>query len=91
VPYILGVDRTALVPPQRAKRRAKTAGELNFVITKTVNQYLLDHEVSYQTLNECVGVLECAKLELYRRIAAPYEDLKCNQNGDVYSPGVKNV
>jgi hypothetical protein len=24
-------------------------------------------------------------MELYRRIAAPYEDKKCEENGDVYS------
>jgi len=31
-----------------------------------------------------VGVLECAKMELYRRVAAPYEDKKKEENGDVY-------
>ena len=31
-----------------------------------------------------IGVLECAKLELYRRVAAPYEDDKIDENGDVY-------
>jgi len=30
------------------------------------------------------GVLRCVELELYRRLAAPYEDLKCAENGDVY-------
>jgi len=34
-----------------------------------------------------VGVLECAKLELYRRIAAPYEDEKIVETGDVYTVG----
>ena len=28
--------------------------------------------------------LECAKLELYRRLAAPYEDEKRKETGDVY-------
>ena len=28
--------------------------------------------------------MECAKLELYRRVAAPYEDLKISEAGDVY-------
>jgi len=27
--------------------------------------------------------LECAKLELYRMIAAPYEDTKIKENGSV--------
>jgi hypothetical protein len=40
--------------------------------------------VRYAHLNEAVGVLECAKLELYRRIAAPYEDDKRSETGDVY-------
>lgn len=30
-----------------------------------------------------VGVLECAKLEAYRRIASPHEDKKIDENGDV--------
>jgi hypothetical protein len=28
-------------------------------------------------------MLECCKLELYRKIAAPYEDIKIQENGDV--------
>jgi hypothetical protein len=31
-----------------------------------------------------IGALECAKLELYRRLASPYEDLKIADNGDIY-------
>jgi len=38
----------------------------------------------YTTYNEVVGVLECAKLEMYRRAVAPYEDEKIAENGDVY-------
>ena len=30
-----------------------------------------------------MGVLECCKLEFYRRVAAPYEDIKIEENGDV--------
>jgi len=40
--------------------------------------------VKYATLNTVIGVLECAKLELYRRVVADYEDQKCEENGDVY-------
>lgn len=62
-----------------------TAGELNFKITTVVNQYLVDKGKNYQNLNEVIGVLECAKLELYRRIVAPYETQKVIENGDVYT------
>lgn len=62
----------------------ETPGELNYAITMLINDYLVD-EVSYATINEVIGVLECAKLELYRRVAVPYEDKKCKENGDVYA------
>jgi hypothetical protein len=39
---------------------------------------------NYQTVNDIVGALEGAKMEFYRRAAAPYEDLKIKENGDVY-------
>lgn len=41
----------------------------------------------YVELNEVVGALESAKLELYRRIVGPYEDKKSAENGDVYGTG----
>lgn len=61
-----------------------TAGELNYIITSIIHQHIkLNGGVSYAKLNEMIGMLECAKLELYRRKAAPYEDLKMEENGDV--------
>ena len=67
----------------------KDAGELNYALTRMVDSYLKDRSADegrtrYAHLNEAVGVLECAKLELYRRIAAPYEDQKLAESGDVY-------
>ncbi len=60
-----------------------TPGELNFVITQIILGYA-ELQTSYQKINDVIGVLECAKLEFYRRFAAPYEDEKIKQNGDVY-------
>ena len=63
----------------------ETAGELNYAITRLVDAYLARlGGVRYAHLNEVVGALECAKLELYRRLAAPYEDGKMRETGDVY-------
>jgi predicted negative regulator of RcsB-dependent stress response len=63
----------------------KTAGELNYAITRLVDDYLIQlGGIRYAHLNEAVGALECAKLELYRRLAAPYEDRKKQESGDVY-------
>jgi hypothetical protein len=71
--------------------KPQTPGELNYVITRIVDEYLVQKGgVRYACLNEVVGALECAKLELYRRVAAPYEDKKIVESGDVYrSPQVK--
>lgn len=63
----------------------RNAGELNYAITRLVDRYLVEQGgVRYTRLNEVVGALECAKLEAYRRLAAPYEDRKLREAGDVY-------
>lgn len=62
----------------------ENAGELNFLITAVVIEYLLMNKESYQSYNDALGALEGAKLELYRRKIAPYEDKKIVENGDVY-------
>ena len=58
-------------------------GEINYIITRLCDA-LLSNGVRYGKINSLIGVLECAKLELYRRVAAPYEDDKIDDNGDVY-------
>jgi len=63
---------------------AKTPGELNYAITQLVLGYKIDDPPSYTYYNEVIGVLECVKLELYRRMVAPYEDKKREENGDVF-------
>lgn len=58
-------------------------GALNYLITKIVLLYLGDNP-SYNDYNDITGVLECAKLEFYRRAISSYEDKKIKENGDVY-------
>jgi hypothetical protein len=62
-----------------------SVGDLNYAITGLLDEWIGQEGLSYQAINSAIGVLECAKLELYRRVAAPYEDNKIEQNGDVYS------
>ena len=82
MPYILAEARPRLT---RDLPCPETAGELNFVITSLVDEYVAEKGLSYAILNEVVGVLECAKAEFYRRVVAPYEDTKIQANGDVYT------
>jgi len=60
------------------------AGDLNYIITELIVQTLSRQGIRYQNVNAIVGALECCKLELYRRLIAPYEDEKIDSNGDVY-------
>lgn len=59
------------------------AGNMNFLISTIISSILTKNK-SYATINEFVGMLECVKQELYRRIAFKYEDQKAAENGDVY-------
>jgi hypothetical protein len=63
-------------------------GNLNYIISNIINQYLID--INYNKINDMIGVLECCKLELYNRMAIPYEEQKCEENGDVYTTEVKD-
>jgi len=58
-------------------------GQMNYAITKLIHLYLQGLGLKYARINEVIGILECAKLELYRQIAAPYEDVKKRENGSV--------
>lgn len=60
------------------------AGDLNFVVSTFIANYILAKGCKYAVLNEMVGALECAKMELNRVIIGPYEDVKIAENGPVY-------
>jgi hypothetical protein len=62
---------------------ATCAGDLNYAISVIAHTYLKKKGLNYANVNEVIGALECCKLELYRAIAAPYEDTKVIENGPV--------
>lgn len=64
-------------------------GELNYVISDIVDDYVLDRAIdngkrSYAVLNDVMGVLAAVQAEFYRRVVAPYEDGKRAENGEVF-------
>jgi len=63
---------------------ATPGGDMNYIITSLLAAWIEKRGLDYAALAEAVGVVETAKLELYRRVAAPYEDGKIAENGDVY-------
>jgi hypothetical protein len=85
VPYITPEARDAI---RNGQRGPWSAGELNYALTCVLVYWLRTNGgLSYTNINAAVGALECAKLELYRRLAAPYENAKQAENGDVYDLG----
>jgi hypothetical protein len=60
------------------------AGDLNYFIACAIDNYIRANGKKYATLNEMIGALECAKLEIYRMLVAPYEDKKSEENGPVF-------
>jgi hypothetical protein len=58
------------------------AGNLNYMITAVLKRLIATNK-KYKTMNDLIGVLECCKLELYRRVISPYEDTAIERNGDV--------
>ena len=88
MPYIKERDREKLDPliDLLLKEIDSEVGKGNYVITKIAQRIAGKYTVyhSYTSLNSAIGMLECAKMEYYRRLVAPYEDLKIKENGDVY-------
>ena len=85
MPYIKKEDRERFNAFTRLldEQDIKSPGELNYLITMIVHKYLNQKPESYMMYTIAVGVLEGAKLELYRRHVAQYEDEKIEENGDV--------
>jgi hypothetical protein len=85
MPYIKQEDRNRFNAFTRSidELEIKSPGELNYLITVLTHRYLNMKPESYQMYNDAIGALEGAKLELYRRHVAAYEDEKIRENGDV--------
>ena len=80
------VDGLTTYHVKPAIKPVDNCGELNYAITRLCDNYIKSRcGLKYGAINEVVGVLECAKMEFYRRIAGPYEDTKIAANGDVHT------
>ena len=55
-------------------------GNLNYFLYKLSRKLCK----RYKNWRSFIGELEAAKLEIYRRQTAPYEDKKIEENGDIF-------
>ena len=84
MPYIKQKDRKRLDQHiNEVAPKIHTAGELNYFITSIIHNIVNERGECYALYNEMVGVLECAKMELYRRRITDYENKAIDRNGDL--------
>lgn len=57
--------------------------ELSYVIMRILITYIGD-TLTETKVNEIMGVLERVKLEFHRRFCVPYEEIRMEENGDIF-------
>ena len=97
MPYIVEKQREPLDPLinqlvdiLQHKNEKEIPGSINYIITALLTRFYFERaasvglsEPNYFMNNEIVGILESAKLEWYRAVTGPYEEIKRTENGDV--------
>lgn len=67
------------------QQRIDNPGELNYLFSAMVLEFLRQHGFNYTQMNAVVGVYECAKDEFQRQVLHPYENEKMKQNGNIFT------
>jgi hypothetical protein len=83
MPYIKQEKRTAINPILNKLKgifyEIGWRGSLNYCLYKLAKE----HCYCYRDYADFLGELEAAKLEIYRKLVAPYEELKEVENGSI--------
>lgn len=59
-------------------------GNLNYIVSRLLMMVYGNRDTTrYAQVNDAMGMMLCAALEYYRKVAAPYEDQKEFENGAV--------
>lgn len=87
MPYLKQIDRTKYDKVIRdavsiLERYEFSAGDINYIFSSILKKDW-ENKKSYKNGNKIIGVLECCKLEAYRKFLAPYEEEKLKENGDI--------
>jgi hypothetical protein len=86
MPYIKQKDREQLdpllAPIIRTLAEMEGTGGIAYCITRLIDEFYGRYNFGVFCIG--LGLLEAVKQEFYRRRLAPYEDMKCQGNGEVY-------
>lgn len=85
MPYIKHTDRSEINELQFIDIIPQNGGELQWIIAELIHAYIMDKGLNYQHCQDMLGALAGAQAEFYREVVAPYEDIKKQENGSVYS------
>ncbi len=82
MPYIKQEERARCnsVVNQMTESGVKANGDLNYILFKYCKEHV---EPSYNNYKNYIGELQETVAEIRRRLLAPYEDIKIQENGDV--------
>jgi len=88
MPYILGQNRTPAMKEaiEVLVGEIRVKGDLNYAVCELVGRLCMrEGGISYTSTSNWIDGVHGAERELSRRLLAPYEDLKKEQNSDVES------
>jgi len=82
MPYIKQSERERcdFVIQQMLESDIKANGDLNYILFKYCKENI---QPSYNNYKNYIGELQETIAEIRRRLLAPYEDMKIEENGDV--------
>jgi len=84
MPYIVNEKREKISPAvMELMTKLEHKGDYNYAISLLIHTYIERNGLSYDNLNDAVGILECAKAEFIRTVVSPYEDQKIKDNGHI--------
>ena len=84
MPYIKQDDRMKFDKHvKKLVSEIESTGEINYVISTILIGMMKKHGKDYDELNGLMGVINCVQQEFYRKVAAPYEELKEKDNGGI--------
>lgn len=95
MPYIKQEEREVIdklvfdLKKEIKNKNIKNCNQLNYIFTQLIHTFIETNGKNYQNLNNVIGLLDCVKLEYYRRIVSVYEDEKFKENGDVFQTNMK--
>ena len=93
MPYVVQEVRDRL---DRDPLGAQNPGELGYTVALLAETYLYRHttdpdrpDFRFSDVAELLGTFESIKMELYRRVLTPYEDMQLDRAGDCFRQNIR--